>query len=209
MPTLPLPIIVLVACLGNSYALAQTTIYRIENSSGNVLFSDRLPTNPNEGKVISTGTGAQSVAASANLPFELKQVVAKYPVTLYSAKECSPCDSARALLTTRGVPFAERTISSAEDSEQLKRLSGETALPFLTIGSQRVKGFSSSDLTQYLDAAGYPATSMLPAGYKNAAATPLVAPAPAAVASKPVAKEPATPATSPAPTSNNPAGIVF
>jgi glutaredoxin len=202
------PFTFLVACCFCGHALAQTTIYRIENPNGGVMFSDRLPTNPEQGKVVSTGTGAQSVAASANLPFELKQVVAKYPVTLYTAKECSPCDSARALLTTRGVPFSERTISTAEDSEQLKRLSGESSLPFLTIGAQRVKGFSPTEWAQYLDAAGYPASSMLPAGFKNSAPTPL-APVPAAVvAAKPAAKEPATAPVAPN-ANNNPAGIVF
>jgi glutaredoxin len=197
----------LTSCLWLGSVSAQTTIYRIESATGSVTFSDRLPTLAEQGKVVSTGTGAQSISSRANLPFELKGVATKFPVTLYSAKECSPCDAARDHLSARGVPFAERTVNSNEDSAQLQRLSGASTLPFVTIGSQRIKGFSPSDLNQYLDAAGYPASSMLPSGYKNPPATPLVAPPPVEAA-KPTAKETpqvVTPTVAP----NNPAGIVF
>jgi glutaredoxin len=183
---------------------AQTTIYKIEKPGGAITFADRQPTLPEDGRVVATGVGAQSVLASANLPFELKQAVGKFPVTLYTAAECSPCESARSLLTSRGIPFNERTVSTAEDSEQLKKISGETALPFLTIGGQRIKGFSPTDWAQYLDAAGYPASSMLPKGYKNPPATPLVPP-PVAANNKAAPKE--TPP--PKPANNNPDGFVF
>ena len=107
-------------------------------------------------------------------------------------------------------------MTTAEDGQALKRLSGESALPFLTIGSQQLKGFSDAEWTQFLDAAGYPKSSVLPASYRQAAATPLVtvnAPAasPAAQAGARAAAAPApaaTPAT-PGPTPDNPAGIRF
>ena len=200
------------ACTGTLFLFCSATlvqgqtIYKLERPDGRVTFTDRLPTTPDAGKVVATGTGAHSVASTANLPFELKQVTTKYPVTLYTAPQCNPCENARAHLVARGVPFSERTVSTAEDSAQLQRISGEASLPFLTIGSQRVKGFSAPEWTQYLDAAGYPATSMLPAGYKNAAAMPLV-PVAAVAPPKPAPKE-TTPAETPA-TSSNPAGITF
>ena len=204
-----LPVLCGMVLTGFMGATQAQTIYRIEGANGKVTFSDRLPTSADQGKVVATGTGANSVATSANLPFELKQVTAKYPVTLYTAAQCGPCDSGRVHLAARGVPYAERSVSTAEDSAQLQRVSGEVSLPFLTIGSQRIKGFSAAEWTQYLDAAGYPATSMLPAGYKFASATPLVPPVAAAVATvKPARKEP-TAAEVFAPSSNNPAGITF
>ncbi len=196
-----------IALTGTSVAYAQT-IYRIERPDGRITFSDRLPTDPSQGKVIATGTGAQSVASSANLPFELKQIIAKYPVTLYTAPQCNPCESGRAHLSARGVPFTERSVGTAEDSAQLQRISGDATLPFMSIGSQRVKGFSPTEWTQYLDAAGYPATSMLPAGYKNAAATPLVPVAVAPVAKASAKEAPLVPPTA-ATENSNPAGITF
>ncbi len=143
-------------------------------------------------------------------------MAARFPVTLYTGNDCQPCNSARNLLINRGVPFTERTITSNEDIDALKQLSGVASLPFGTIGGQQLKGFSDSEWSQYLDAAGYPRQSQLPPGYRRPPATPLVAvparpaapeaeSAPAAPAARPAA--PATPPTGRTPA--NPAGIVF
>ncbi|MES2951631.1 MAG: glutaredoxin family protein [Pseudomonadota bacterium] len=190
------------------------TVYRIVGADGKVTFSDKPPVNAEQGKVATTGTGAAAASANTNLPFELRAVVAKYPVVLYTSAQCAPCDAGRSLLTGRGVPFTERTISTAEDRASMQRLAGDNSLPYLTIGSQRIRGFSDSEWTQYLDAAGYPKTSLLPATHKNAAPTPLVAIQAAPVGAK-AAEKPSTAASEPAyqpppPTSpSNPAGITF
>ncbi len=138
----------------------------------------------------------------------------QYPVTLYTGNDCGPCGSARSMLTTRGIPFTEKTVTTSEDAQALKRLSGETALPFVTIGSQQLKGFSDAEWTQFLDAAGYPKTSVLPSNYRQAAATPLVtvstaAEAPAAPPATTRAAAPAPAPITPAATRDNPAGIRF
>jgi glutaredoxin len=192
-----------------SGAQAQT-VYRIIGADGKVTFSDKPPANEQQGKVSTTGVGAAAAASGAALPFELRQVVSKYPVTLYTSADCAPCASGRSLLTSRGIPFSERTVTSAEDVAALQKLSGQSALPVLTIGAQRVKGFSDLEWSQDLDAAGYPKTSQLPASYRNPPAAPLVSvqkPAPAKAEEKPDAPEvPDTPA---APSPQNPAGISF
>ena len=188
------------------------TVYRIVGADGKVTFSDKPPASTEQGKVMGTGVGAAGAAASNGLPFELKQLNAKYPVTLYTAPKCAPCDAGRALLSVRGIPFSERTVTSSEDAEQLQRLTGENSLPYLTMGGQRLKGFSESEWNNNFDAAGYPKSSMLPAGYRNAPATPLVAvqKAVALKAEEKPAAEPAPQAVTPTgPTPSNPAGIAF
>ena len=188
------------------------TIYRIVGADGKVTFSDKPPASADQGKISGTGVGASGAASASALPFELRQVANKYPVTLYSAPKCVSCDTGRALLTARGIPFNERTVTTPEDGDYLQRLSGETSLPLLSIGSQRIKGFIEPEWTQYLDAAGYPKTSVLTATYKNPAPTPLVSvqkAAPPAAKAEEKPQQPygasAPPATSPA----NPAGIQF
>jgi hypothetical protein len=54
-------------------------------------------------------------------------------------------------------------------------MSGDTSLPFITIGGQQIKGYADTEWTQFLDAAGYPKTSQLPPGYRASAPTPFVA----------------------------------
>ena len=196
-------------------ALSQP-VYRIVGPDGKVSFSDKPPAEPSTkatpGKAATVNGGA--VTGSA-LPYELRQVANKFPVTLYTGENCSPCQTARSMLITRGVPFTEKTVNSNDDIQALQRLSGDSTLPFGTIGGQQLKGYSDSEWTQFLNAAGYPTSSTLPTGYRQAAATPMVAATAAPVAAAPAARAaraaPSEPAAAPAPavTPANPSGIRF
>ncbi|WP_416399950.1 glutaredoxin family protein [Alicycliphilus denitrificans] len=200
------------ACTLLALAAQAQQVYRIVGPDGRVTFSDRPPAAGAE----AAPAGAAAQGSGDALPYQLRQIAARFPVTLYTGSDCAPCDGARNLLVNRGVPFTERTVGSNEDIEALRRLSGESSLPFGTIGRQQLKGFSDSEWSQYLDAAGYPRQSQLPPGYRRPPATPLVAvqarPAAPEAESAPAAPaaRPAAPATPPAGrTPANPAGIIF
>ncbi|MDH6165303.1 glutaredoxin [Variovorax boronicumulans] len=190
-------------------AMAQP-IYRNVDKNGKVTFSDRAPAASTE-----PAAGPQSAAtpaSTAGLPYELRQVAQRYPVTLYTSEDCAPCSAARTLLTTRGIPFDERTVKSNEEIEALQRLSSQSSLPLLTIGTQQLKGYADNEWSQYLDAAGYPKSNSLPAGYRNGPARPLIAAqqaAPASRAAAPAAPPPPPPAAPSDPGAGNPAGIKF
>jgi glutaredoxin len=193
--------------------VAAQNVYRTVAPDGRVTFSDTPPTTP--GKVTPVTPGSRDTdAQGTGLPYELRQIVGKYPVTLYTSAACAPCDDGRNLLRKRGVPFSEKTITTSEDAESLKNLSNSAALPILTVGALQLKGFSSQEWTQYLDAAAYPERSKLAPGYRHPAATPLVAvqaPAVPATTSGSPAESQAKPAVAAPPRVNtsNPAGIVF
>ena len=163
-----------VAALAALAALPSQAQYKVVGPDGKVTYTDRQPT-ATEGKVSSLGArGTAAISTDATLPFELRQPVARYPVTLYvSGGNCEPCEASRQLLRQRGVPFTEKQILSAEDSEALERLSGGRDVPTLSIGAQTMRGLAASVWGSYLDAAGYPRESRLPATYQNPAATPL------------------------------------
>ncbi|MGZ5182075.1 MAG: glutaredoxin family protein [Ramlibacter sp.] len=186
-------------------------VYRIVGPDGKVTFSDHPPpagTKASQAPVVPLVGAAGGDSA---LPFELRSVASRYPVTLYSGPDCAPCGAARAYLSSRGVPFTEKTVSTNDDVAALQRLSGGATLPFLTIGGQQLTGFSESEWSQFLDAAKYPRTSQLPPSYRQPAATPLVmaaTPKPAAPAPAPAPRA-AAPVPAPAPAGNNPAGITF
>ncbi len=206
--TLPAGLL-LAASLFAAAAHAQQ-VYRIVGPDGKVTFSDQPPPASSGAKVTAGSSDAARAASNASLPFELRKVAGQYPVTLYTGENCGPCGSARSLLAARGIPFSEKTVGSNEDIQALQRLSGDSSLPFLTIGGQQLKGFSDSEWTQFLDAAGYPKTSALPPNYRREPATPLVTvaaqPAPAERgATRPAAAAPAAPT----PAAQNPAGIRF
>ena len=200
-----------VAALWSTASHAQ--VYRIVGSDGKVTFSDKPPVADGTPRVGAASSGNATGGGSAALPYGLRQVASKYPVTLYVGDNCGPCGAGRSMLTSRGIPFAEKTISSNEDAQALQRLSGDRSLPLMTIGSQQLKGFSDSEWTQFLDAAGYPSSSTLPASYRRPAATPLVAvaaaPAVAGATPTPAARPAPAPVPPQAATNDNPAGIKF
>lgn len=186
-------------------------IYRIVGPDGRVTFSDKPPMDPgtpaSAAKAVALpGAGGTNLAA---LPFELREAATRFPVTLYTSPDCGPCGSGRSMLLSRGIPFSERTVTTNDDIEALKRLAGAASLPLLTVGGQQIKGFSETEWAQFLDAAGYPKTSQLPPGFVQRPPAPMV------VLQEPQAPRPGAPATPsaaappPPPPAENPAGIKF
>jgi glutaredoxin len=191
------------ALLALLLALPCQAQFKVVGPDGKVSYSDRPP----------AGAPAQPLAARtsgtprAELPYEVRQVVARYPVTLYTTAKCTACDAARNWLRTRGVPFDEKTISNKDENELLARTLGNNELPALSIGTQALHGYSAEQWAAYFDAAGYPRASLLPRTYRYAAASPLIAPAPKAEEQTAPEVAPAPPPAGPTP--ENPAGIKF
>jgi glutaredoxin len=186
-------------------ALPCWALYKVVQPDGSVTYTDRPPATTTA-RITAMGRGS-TVAAQGDvaLPPDLRQAAVRYPVVLYTSTDCAPCDNGRRLLVQRGVPYAERRITSEEDALMLERLSGGRTVPALTIGAQPVRGLSETDWTAYLDAAGYPRESRLPRGWQPAPATPLTerAPPPSLPA------RPTPPADTSALVPINPGGVRF
>ena len=190
-----------VALLLGGAAAGAMAQYKIVGPDGKVTYTDKPPT----AAEIKLPTGNTSTDSGSNgMPYETRQAVAKYPVTLYSTKNCQGCDMARQALRQRGVPFNEYTVNTNADIAALQSRFGSTMSPVVQIGGQSMKGYSSADLSSYLDAAGYPAQARL-TGYSWPPAQPLTPP-PAAVAAQP-GQGPSTPGSVLPPPSKN--GIQF
>lgn len=185
-------------------ALPAHALYKVVSPDGKVTYTDRLPDTAN-GKVTPLNAAGGAAEQPAALPPELQKAVALYPVTLFVTADCTPCDNARAWLRQRGIPHTERLVQSGADADTLQRLTGTRDVPTMRIGVQAVPGFAPDAWGGYLDAAGYPRQSMLPAGYVFAAPAPLQTngDAAAAPADRPVQALPA------APELRNAAGIRF
>ena len=184
-------------------------VYKSVDKNGRVTYSE-VPPLPGSGDKLSGES-----TANPSLPYSLQQIVSRYPVTLYTTADCAPCINARLMLTQRGIPFTERTVSSNEDIEAYKKLNGDTSLPLGTIATQQLKGYEETEWTKYLDAAGYPKSSTLPRNYRNPEPMSLtpkkaVEKTEKEVADKAAPSRPARPAAAaPQAPNNNPAGIKF
>ena len=195
----------LVALLASLPSHAQ---YKVIGPDGKVTYTDRPPTTT-EGKVTSLTDRSSAAAADASLPLDLRQPVARYPVVLYTLSgSCALCESARQLLRQRGIPFNEKQVQSAEDSEALERLSGGRDAPTLGVGSPTLRGLAPEVWGSYLDAAGYPRESRLPATYRYPAATTITQKRESNESAAAPAEAP-RPYAAPGPTPANPANIKF
>ncbi len=168
----------LTLALGLMTAPAHAQIYKIVNPDGTVTFTDHPPAVGKGSQKALKVSGASSGTSTASFPPELRKAVGTYPVTLYSAESCKGCDQIRSLLTKRGVPFSERTVSTKGDYDEIQKISGARSVPVLKIGSKVMSGTTDNSINKYLTAAGYPAESVLPDGYKPAPVKPLTEKAP-------------------------------
>lgn len=175
-----LAILVLTACAATRADAQQ--LYKWVDKDGKVSYSDQPP--PKDAKDVRQKGYGDNVTPSDELPFSVKEAMKRNPATLFSFDCGDPCDKARALLNTRGIPFAERnpqTDPAAMDA--LKEATGAQSVPTLTLGPRVIKGFAESEWHDALTSSGYPRTN------PGIRAKPVAPPTPAA---------PATPAT-PAP----------
>ncbi|HEY1150630.1 MAG TPA: glutaredoxin family protein [Pseudoduganella sp.] len=144
--------------------VAQAQMYKWKDAKGVTHYTDTPPpASAKKAEVKNFATGG----AGAELPPELAEPARARPVVLYTAANCPGCEQGRALLNTRGIPFRERTISTAEDHAALKAAGSDGQLPLLLVGRTKQIGFESQTWDELLTGAGYPTITALPPGYQN------------------------------------------
>lgn len=161
-------------------ALPAIAQYKIVGPDGRVTYTDRPPSDgsltvTDLASAGRTSASSQSGPSGPSLPDALKRVADRFPVTLFTSQDCSPCEAGRDYLKRRGIPYVERQVVNSDDAAALERTVGGRTLPALTVGGQALRGFGADDWASYLDAAGYPQQSQLPAGWEPAPPSPLVA----------------------------------
>ena len=154
-------LLALLAAIGSAHA----QVFKWVGANGQVNYSDvpPLPTVVQPQKKNFTG----NVIDTGDLPFTLAEAMKSNPITLYTSSKCLPCDDGRKLLTARGVPFAEKTISSNADIAILGK--GSVQLPQLMVGRRTLQGFEAGIWNAGLTAAGYPESNKLPRNFRNPA----------------------------------------
>ncbi|HJV86762.1 MAG TPA: DUF4124 domain-containing protein [Noviherbaspirillum sp.] len=161
-------------------ASAHAQLYKSVGPDGKVTYSDVPPASASR---VETKTVASGSANTGDLPYEVAEAVKNHPVTLYTARNCAPCDDGRKMLTARGIPFSEKTVNTAEDAVRFRQMGEDGQVPVLFVGRNKQRGYEAGAWNGALTAAGYPETSKLSKSYHNPPAEP-AAPAPKAIAEK-------------------------
>jgi hypothetical protein len=153
--------------------------YKWIDRDGQIGYGDKPPPGARNIESLSGVVKGAQPAQETQLPYQLQRTMRDYPVTLYSTAECEACDLGRALLKSRAVPFAERTVRTPDDAQALLKLSGSNQMPAFQVGSRVITGFNKATWDEALDLAGYPRIGSLPADWVWPAPTPLTQPTPA------------------------------
>jgi glutaredoxin len=157
-------------------------LWRWTDFRGQINYGDRPP--PDAQNLLKIDLMTIGEKTQSLLPYQVRRAASNFPVMLFTAKNCPPCGPAREFLTRRGIPFAERTIETADDANELKRLTAAEGVPVLLLGTQPLLAFNADDWNSGLDATGYPQKSMLPPNFKQEPARPLTQKAPAGLAAR-------------------------
>ena len=168
--------VVLVLALAAGAVTAQQ-LYRWTDEKGRVNVTDTPP--PPGAKDVQQRRGTTSSAAEGGSePYALQQARKESPVTLYTGPDCEPCNDARKLLNTRGIPFKEVSVTEKEVNDLVK-LSGSASVPVVVVGRATQKGFEESVYHRLLDDAGYPKMGLLAPRNQQAPGAQAAKPAPA------------------------------
>jgi glutaredoxin len=151
----------LLLLLANAWAVQAGEVYRWVDSAGSVHYTDRPP--PSSVTRVKTLSGKGNVVEVAKESFETRRAREKSPVTLYGGT-CGPlCDEARAFLTQRGIPYAQKDPSrEPESAVEVKKMTGTLEVPVLLVGKSHQKGFEPTSWGSLLDNAGYPKSPLIP-----------------------------------------------
>ncbi len=149
----------LLLCMGG----ASAQMYKWVDASGKTHYTDTPP--PAEAKTAPIKAGV-SGGVAANLPYALADAVARNPVTLYTTNDCAACESGRALLKRKGIPYTEKTVTTDADIAKMKEISNDIRMPILMVGRSKSGGFQAATWEAALNLASYPERSMLPSNYQ-------------------------------------------
>ena len=198
--------------------VANAQLYKWTGPDGKVTYTD-MPPPKAAGRVEERnldGANTRGAPSTASLPFDLAQAMKNSPVTLYTTADCIPCNEGRTMLSQRGIPFVEKTVSNSKDIEAFRKAAGANAqLPVLMVGRAKQEGYSQATWNTALTSAGYPETNKLPRTYRNPPAqaaaplTPAVTPQPVNASAPAAPAEPSSPFDSPPAAGNAPPGFRF
>ena len=146
----------LVVLWGLATTASAQEIFRWVDKAGKVHYGDMLPP-PAEGKNVQTKKLPDSVIEQDAVPYGVSTAMKNNPVTLYANNCGEACTNAKALLTSRGIPFAEKNPElDAVAAAALKTLAGALQVPTIVIGTNSISGYEEAGWNAALNAAGYP-----------------------------------------------------
>ena len=132
------------------------SVYRWVDKDGKVFYSDQPPP-PDAKSSQQKRLGSGITIDEDQTPYAVQVAVKKNPVIAYLSNCGELCDSARALLARRGIPYTARDPEkNTNDAAALRKQIGGLEVPVMMVGETQVKGYDEANWNSALDAGGYP-----------------------------------------------------
>ena len=146
-----LPLFIFMFILPNAESAER---YRWVDKAGKVHYGDTLPANAIN---IKSKNIFETQSPNDDLSFATRLAQKNFPVTLYMGNGCGEsCDKGRSLLKKRGIPFAEKILTTQADIDEFTKQTGSDSVPVLAVGTIYLKGYSAESWHSALSTAGYP-----------------------------------------------------
>ncbi len=130
------------------------TMYRWVDASGHVNYSDVPPPASANAKALHDNA---SVVETSGPGYATQRAMKSFPVVLFSAPGCSStCENVRQQLAALKTPVTEVNVIDAASLDRLKKASGGSTVPVLTVGKDTINLSDPEALKAALLAAGYP-----------------------------------------------------
>ncbi|HEV8518915.1 MAG TPA: glutaredoxin family protein [Burkholderiales bacterium] len=152
--------IVFLVLIGLIAGAAAGDVYTWKDEKGRTVVSDQPP--PASVKSFDQRKSSANVIQTSEASYSAQQAAKNFPVTLY-ATDCGEfCNSARAHLAKRGIPYVEKNPMKADEVENFRKLTGGgMEVPFLLVGQLKtIKGYQAPEWDAALDQAGYPSAAI-------------------------------------------------
>ncbi len=129
--------------------LANAEIYKTIDENGRVVFTDKptasaqeveVDTNINNADGLSDSAYSKADDIKSNKPAKLKSAV------MYSTSWCGVCKEAKSYMQANGIKFKEYDIEKDKNAYTKYKKLGGRGVPLITVGSQKMSGFSASKL---------------------------------------------------------------
>jgi glutaredoxin len=148
-------IIALCALLAAIPASAQ--VHRWVDADGKVHYSNEPPPEGVKAKPVPyriNSFSAPPVVSGAPSP-AARPGQARPEIKMYATSWCPYCRRAQAYFAQRGIAYTHIDIEKSPIGQAEYRGLGGRGVPLITVGTQRMNGFSEENLAQMLKAAGY------------------------------------------------------
>ncbi|MDP1654201.1 MAG: glutaredoxin family protein [Rhodocyclaceae bacterium] len=143
----------LVLALTSQVAVAQP--YKWIDAQGRTHYGDRPPAEAKARPVaaaINTYSGTPVLNASGK---PAPSALQREALVIYTTPSCGYCQSAKAHMSQRGIPYTERDVTISESYEREFRQKGGRGVPLIVAGSRTLNGYSHESLEALLKGAGY------------------------------------------------------